>query len=374
MSTDQKKLELKDRLPLTKVLGREDGGEGIVGQTVGVAGWVRTKREQGTVGSEFCFLEVSDGTMVEGLQVVVVGTVPDYVELMKQIHTGASVFVVGELVKPPVQSKQKVELKAKEITLLGACDPDKYPLAKKHHTLEHLRSIGHLRARTKTIAAVARIRNALAMATHDYFQSLGFIYLHTPLITASDCEGAGEMFGVTTILKDRGAPMLPDGKVDWAQDFFKRPAFLTVSGQLDAEIYATAISKVYTFGPTFRAENSNTTRHLAEFWMIEPEIAFADLAEDMQVAEGYIKHVLRHVLEKCAADMAFFEESEIRLAKEKEKEEQKAAQQKGKQKGKQEAPKPEVHKDWKTIPLRERIASVIAEPFARVTTRRLSTS
>jgi len=354
VKSEPKHFELSQRTSVVKILARPDEGVGLIGQTLAVAGWVRTMRVQGK--GEFAFIELADGTLNEGLQIIIDEHIPDYEKITKEVHTGASVFVVGEIVKSPGKN-QKVEMKGQRVTVLGLCDPTVYPLAKKQHTLEHLRGIGHLRPRSKTIGAVARLRNALAMATHEYFQSKGFYYVHTPLITASDCEGAGEMFNVTTLLKADGKapPMGKDGKVDFSQDFFKRPAFMTVSGQLNGEIYACAVSNIYTFGPTFRAENSNTTRHLAEFWMIEPEIAFADLTENMEVAEGYVKHVVKFVLEKCPSDMAFFEGLETLLAKEKAKE------------AKKDNKKAVEVKDWKSMPLRERLKVVVSEPFARVT-------
>lgn len=365
---------LSERTPVVKILGRPDEGVGLIGETVAVAGWARTMRVQGK--GEFAFIELADGTINEGLQVVIDEHIPDYHQITQKVHTGASVFIVGEVVKSPGKN-QKVEMQGRRVTVLGVCDPDVYPLAKKQHTLEHLRTIGHLRPRSKTIGAVARLRNALAMATHEYFQSKGFFYLHTPLITASDCEGAGEMFNVSTLLKADGKPpvLTKDGKVDFSQDFFRKPAFLTVSGQLNGEIYACAVSNVYTFGPTFRAENSNTTRHLAEFWMIEPEIAFADLAEDMDVAEGYIKHVIKFALEKCSGDLAFFEQLEKLMAKEKAKEAAAAGAAKPaekKEKGAKKAPaaassSTTAAPDWKSVPLRDRLKAVISAPFARIT-------
>jgi asparaginyl-tRNA synthetase len=202
--------------------------------------------------------------------------------------------------------EQALEMQASSMTLIGKCDPETYPMQKKKHTFEFLRTIAHLRPRTNTFGAVTRVRNALAFATHQFFQSRGFLYIHTPIITGSDCEGAGKMFQVTT-LDINNPPKNPQGKVDYAQDFFAKPTYLTVSGQLDGEIFACAMSDIYTFGPTFRAENSNTSRHLAEFWMIEPEMAFADINDNMDCAEAYLKYVLKYVLDNCPEDMQFFD-------------------------------------------------------------------
>ncbi|KAG5186527.1 Asparaginyl-tRNA synthetase [Tribonema minus] len=272
--------------------------ETIVGSEVVVKGWVRTKRGQKT----FTFLEVNDGSSLKGLQVVAGAELPSYGEV-DRVSTGASVAVRGVIQESPGQG-QRFELKASEISVLGEC-PGDYPLQKKRHSLEFLRGMAHLRPRTNTIGAVARVRSALAFATHQFFQGEGFQYLQTPLITASDCEGAGEMFRVTT-LPPASPPTDDAGAVDFAKDFFGRPAYLTVSGQLSAETHACALGDVYTFGPTFRAENSQTTRHLAEFNMIEPEMAFADLIDDMDNAEAFVKHVVSHVLQNCRSDLDFF--------------------------------------------------------------------
>jgi asparaginyl-tRNA synthetase len=272
-----------------------------IGDEVTVKGWVRTLRNQKT----FSFVELNDGSTLSNLQVIVSPDLPDYNTLLAQLSTGVSIAVTGTLVESPAAG-QKLELKAKEIQILGQCDPETYPLQKKRHTFEFLRSISHLRPRTNTLGAVARVRNALAFATHRFFQERGFMYVHTPIITSSDCEGAGEMFRVTTI--DPAAPPKDEnGKVDYTQDFFGTPTFLTVSGQLNGEVYACAMSDIYTFGPTFRAENSNTSRHLAEFWMIEPEMAFADLNDNMDVAEAYVKYTLKYLLETCPEEMTFFD-------------------------------------------------------------------
>ncbi|MBD2326123.1 asparagine--tRNA ligase [Alkalinema sp. FACHB-956] len=268
-------------------------------QRVTIQGWVRTKREQKT----FTFLEVNDGSSMAGLQAVVNAELPDYEATMKRINTGASVAIAGVLV--PSQGKgQRIEIQAESVTVYGEADPETYPLQKKRHSFEFLRDIGHLRSRTNTLGAVFRVRNACATAIHQFFQERGFLWVHTPILTASDCEGAGEMFTVTRFNLDK----LPvqNGKVDYSQDFFGKPTYLTVSGQLEAEIMAMAFSDVYTFGPTFRAENSNTSRHLAEFWMVEPEMAFCDLQGDMELAEAFLKHIFQYVMNHCQDDMEFF--------------------------------------------------------------------
>jgi asparaginyl-tRNA synthetase len=270
-----------------------------VGSAVVAHGWVKTRRDSKGVH----FLQLSDGSCFRDLQVVIeAGAVDEAV--LHQVTTGACVRIEGELVASPAKG-QAVELKARAIELFGPADPASYPLQKKGHTFEFLREIGHLRPRSNTFGAVFRVRNALSFAIHRFFQERGFVYVHTPIITASDAEGAGAMFGVTT-LDLMNVPKTPDGKVDHAEDFFGKPSFLTVSGQLEGEIFALAFSNIYTFGPTFRAEYSNTPRHLAEFWMIEPEMAFCDLAGDMQVAEEFLKYVIRYVLDHCADDLAFF--------------------------------------------------------------------
>lgn len=281
-------------------------------EAVTIQGWVRTKREL----KEFTFIEVNDGSSMNGLQVVVNHDIPDYAEL-DRITTGASVEINGVLVPSPGKG-QRIEMQAKTIIVYGEADADTYPLQKKRHSFEFLRTIGHLRARTNTIGAVMRVRNACATAVHQFFQERGFLWVHTPIISASDCEGAGEMFTVTSLdltkvpLKDAKDAKNKEGKevgkkeVDFSQDFFGRPAYLTVSGQLEAEIMAMAFSNVYTFGPTFRAENSNTSRHLAEFWMIEPEMAFCNLDGNVELAEAFLKHIFKYVLEYCPEDMEFF--------------------------------------------------------------------
>jgi asparaginyl-tRNA synthetase len=273
----------------------------LVGTEITIKGWVRTVRNQKT----FAFVEVNDGSTLSNFQVVANPDLPGYEKIINQLSTGVSVSIKGTLKESPGQN-QELELQAKEIVIIGACDPESYQLQKKRHSFEFLRSIAHLRPRTNTLGAVTRVRNALAFATHRYFQEQGFLYINTPVITASDCEGAGKMFAVTTLNLENPSK-LPDGKIDFSKDFFAQPAYLTVSGQLNAEIYACSMSDVYTFGPTFRAENSNTSRHLAEFWMIEPEMAFADINDNMDSAEGFLKYVLKFVLENCKEDLQFFD-------------------------------------------------------------------
>jgi asparaginyl-tRNA synthetase len=273
----------------------------LIGSTVTIKGWVRTLRDQ----KSFAFIEVNDGSTLSNFQVVLNGDLPNYKELIEQLATGASLAATGIIVESPGKN-QELEMHASEVKIYGSCDPTSYPLQKKRHSFEFLRTIAHLRPRTNTIGAIARVRNALAYATHRFFQERGFLYLHTPIITGSDCEGAGEMFRVTTLDLDL-VPKNKEGNVDCSKDFFGSPTYLTVSGQLNGEIYACALSDVYTFGPTFRAENSNTSRHLAEFWMIEPEMAFADLTDNMNCAESYLKYLFRYLLDHCEEDMQFFD-------------------------------------------------------------------
>jgi asparaginyl-tRNA synthetase len=268
--------------------------------TVRVQGWVRTKREL----KNFTFIEVNDGSAMANLQIVLDSALPDYTTTIKQLQTGASVDVTGKLVESPAKG-QRLEMQAIALTVIGESDAETYPLQKKRHSFEFLRTIAHLRSRTNTLGAVFRVRNAASKAIHEFFQERGFLWVHTPILTASDCEGAGEMLGVTA-LDLAHLPKTDDGAIDYSQDFFGKPAYLTVSGQLEAEVMAMAFSNVYTFGPTFRAENSNTSRHLAEFWMVEPEMAFCDLAGDMDLAEAFLKFVFKAVLEECAEDMEFF--------------------------------------------------------------------
>lgn len=363
------KANYSKRVIIKNILGRQDGGVGLIGQRMSIGGWVKTGRAQGK--GTFAFLEVNDGSCFANLQVVVDGLVTPLNQL---IPTGTCILVEGELKQPPEGVKQKVEFKVEKVLEIGSVNSSTYPIAKTKLSLESLRNHLHLRSRTNTIAAVARIRNALAFATHTFFYQNGFVYVHTPIITTSDCEGAGEMFQVTTLfseadrrgkeakvnpppsdaeleaakntvalkgeavgeLKKNGGnkeavdaavqelihakdqfarleeraklkPGIPEknGAIDYSTDFFARQAYLTVSGQLQVETYACALSSVYTFGPTFRAENSHTSRHLAEFWMIEPEIAFADLEDDMNCAEDYVKFLCKWLLEHCLDDMEF---------------------------------------------------------------------
>ena len=268
------------------------------GKDVIAKGWVRTRRGNKNVS----FIALNDGSTINNIQIVA-DTASFDENLLKKITTGASIGVSGRLVES-LGSGQKVEIQAKEITLYGEADPATYPLQKKGHTLEFLRTIAHLRPRTNTFGAVLRIRHAMAFAIHKYFNDKGFVYLHTPLITASDCEGAGEMFQVTT-LDLNNIPRTEDGKVDYSQDFFGKQTSLTVSGQLEGELGAMALGEIYTFGPTFRAENSNTPRHLAEFWMVEPEMAFYEIEDNMELAEDFIKYLVKYALEHCGDDLKF---------------------------------------------------------------------
>ncbi len=271
--------------------------------TVTAAGWVRTRRDS---KGGFSFLEINDGSCFANLQVVADRSLPNYEADVLRLHPGASVTVQGRLAASE-GAGQAVELKAASLRVLGFCDPERYPLGKQRINFDRLREIAHLRARTNAFGAVARVRNVLADEVHRFFQERGFLYLHAPIITASDCEGAGSMFQVTTLDLAR-APRTPAGAVDYGQDFFGRRAGLTVSGQLEGETYACALGDIYTFGPTFRAENSNTRRHLSEFWMIEPEMAFADLQDDAALAEALLKHAFAAVLRRCRDDLAFFEQ------------------------------------------------------------------
>jgi asparaginyl-tRNA synthetase len=272
-----------------------------VDSRVTLRGWVRSRRDSKGI----TFIELNDGSRFKSMQLVVdSGVVPE--ETLKHVTTGSSIAASGTLVQSPAKG-QAVELKVAELHLYGSADAAAYPLQKKGHTLEFLRDISHLRVRSNTFGAAFRVRNALTHAIHTFFQERDFIYVQTPIITTSDCEGAGQMFNVTSLnLKE--VPRAGDGNVDWQQDFFGRPAYLTVSGQLEGEIFALAFSKIYTFGPTFRAENSNTPRHLAEFWMIEPEMAFCELEGNMALAEEFLKFTIRYVLDHCQEDLEFFNE------------------------------------------------------------------
>ena len=269
-----------------------------IGTEVTVGGWIRSIRDSKTFG----FIVVNDGTFFEPLQIVYGDKLENFAAISK-LNVGAAIIVKGKLVETP-QAKQPFEIQADEVIVEGESTPD-YPLQKKRHTFEYLRTISHLRPRTNTFQAVFRVRSLIAYAIHKFFQERDFVYVHTPLITGSDCEGAGEMFRVTT-LDMENLPKNEDGSVDYSKDFFNKETNLTVSGQLNGETYAMAFKNIYTFGPTFRAENSNTTRHAAEFWMIEPEIAFADLKDDMMLAEAMLKYIINYVLENAPEEMAFF--------------------------------------------------------------------
>ena len=287
---------MKQRLRIKELLRGE-----LVGQGVCVKGWVRTKRGNKAVS----FIALNDGSTIHNIQIVADNDKFE-ASLLSKITTGASLSIVGELVASQGKG-QSVEIQASEIEVLGTADPETYPLQKKGHSLEFLREIAHLRPRTNTFGAIYRMRHEMSMAIHTYFHERGFYYFHAPLITASDCEGAGQMFQVTTLpLND--LPRTEDGSIDHSQDFFGKPTALTVSGQLEGELAAMSMGAIYTFGPTFRAENSNTPRHLAEFWMIEPEVAFLEIEENMDLAEDFIKHCVRWALERCADDIAFLAE------------------------------------------------------------------
>ena len=282
------------RTRIAKVLSDSQPGE-----IVKIGGWVRTRRDS---KQGFSFIEVNDGSSFSGLQVVIDSQAEGF-DQIKDVTTGASVTVTGEVKESPGQG-QRVEMQAQSLTLLGKADPDSYPLQKKRHSFEFLREIAHLRPRTNTFGAITRVRNAASAAVHEFFQSRDFHYIQTPIITTSDCEGAGQMFSVTTLNLERIAQIQTE--IDFSQDFFGKRAALTVSGQLEAEIFACSTGDCYTFGPTFRAENSNTTRHLAEFWMIEPEMPFYDLNDNMELAEAFVKFVVQRVLERCPEDLNFF--------------------------------------------------------------------
>ena len=284
---------MKERIK--EILSRQASDE-----VVTVEGWVRTKRD----GKNVCFLEIGDGSTVKGLQAVIDKASFNNDELLASVTTGAAVRATGRLVASQ-GGAQALELALDELEVVGQC-PGDYPLQKKRHTLEFLREIAYLRPRTNLIGAVMRVRSTLAYAIHSFFQERGFYYVNTPLITTSDCEGAGETFQVTTLDFDK-VPRDKEGKVDYSKDFFGKKASLTVSGQLEGESYALALKDIYTFGPTFRAENSNTTRHLAEFWMVEPEMAFCDLEGDEETAESFLKYIFQYVLDKCPEEMAFFD-------------------------------------------------------------------
>lgn len=289
------------RTKIKQIKNPPQGTAALLNTEVTIKGWIRTVRNQKT----FTFVEVNDGSTLANLQVIVDSNVPDFANIVGRLTTGASIAATGTIKESPIP-EQPLELHASTIEIIGDCNAESYPLQKKRHTFEFLRTIAHLRPRTNTLGAVARVRSAVSMATHKFFQDRGFLWVPTPIITASDCEGGGKMFRVTT-LDPQEPPLDPQGKVDWSRDFFSKPAYLTVSGQLNGEIFACALSDIYTFGPTFRAENSNTARHLAEFWMIEPEMAFADIKDNMACAESYLKFVIGYVMDRCPEDLAFFD-------------------------------------------------------------------
>lgn len=285
-------------MDLTTVRDLYRNKEDYIGKTISVGGWVRSNRDSKTFG----FIVINDGTFFETLQIVYSNDKINNFSEIAKLNVGSAIVVKGQLVETP-QAKQPFEIQAEEILLEGASDGD-YPLQKKRHSMEYLRTISHLRPRTNTYQAVFRVRSLIAYAIHSFFQERSFVYVHTPLITGSDCEGAGEMFRVTTLDMDN-LPRTEDGAIDYSKDFFGKETNLTVSGQLNGETYAQAFRNIYTFGPTFRAENSNTTRHAAEFWMIEPEIAFADLKDDMMLAESMIKYIINYVLSEAPEEMNF---------------------------------------------------------------------
>ncbi len=272
-----------------------------IGKEVQLSGWVRTRRDS---KGGFSFIEINDGSCFGNIQIIADADLPNYEDEIRKLSAGCSVSIQGT-VKESGGKGQATEIQAANVKVHGWADPEEYPLQKKRHSLEKLREWAHLRPRTNTFGAVARVRNCICNSIHQFYQEQGFLYVHTPVITASDCEGAGEMFKVTT-LDLEAVPKDDKGKIDYTKDFFDRPSYLTVSGQLEGEIYATALGKIYTFGPTFRAENSNTSRHLAEFWMVEPEVAFNELTDNMDLAEAFLKRIFGDVLNKCEEDMEFF--------------------------------------------------------------------
>jgi asparaginyl-tRNA synthetase len=271
-----------------------------IGRQVTLQGWVRTRRDS---KAGFSFLELNDGSSMGNIQIIAQASLPNYDSEIKKLSPGSSVTVTGKVKESPGKG-QATEVQATSVLVHGEADAETYPLQKKRHSFEFLRTIAHLRPRTNTFGAVARVRNCVSNSIHQFFQEEGFLYIHAPIITASDCEGAGQMFRVTTL--NLASPPKSAGEVDFTQDFFDRPSYLTVSGQLEAEIFACALGKVYTFGPTFRAENSNTSRHLAEFWMVEPEMAFFDLDDAMDLAERFLKRIFQDVLDRSPEDMQFF--------------------------------------------------------------------
>lgn len=286
---------------MKKLSVKEARDESKIGQTCLLQGWVRTRRDS---KAGFSFIELNDGSSQGNIQVIADKDLPNYADEIQKLTIGCSISVEGEI-KESGGRGQKTEIQASQVNVIGSADPEKYPLQKKGIKFETLRNLAHLRPRTNTFGAVARVRNCICNSIHQFYQEQGFLYVHTPIITASDCEGAGEMFQVTTMNLEQMAKKQFDD-VNYKFDFFDRPSYLTVSGQLSAETYACALGKVYTFGPTFRAENSNTSRHLAEFWMIEPEMAFHDLNDNMDLAESFLKRIFSDALEKCSEDMEFF--------------------------------------------------------------------
>ena len=289
---------------LCVILAPAEGANSMIEESVTVQGWVRSRRDS---KAGLSFIEISDGSCFDLLQIVATNELSNYDSEVLRITTGASIEVTGILVESQGKG-QSVELQAESVSVVGFVeDPDTYPVAAKRHTFEYLRTVSHLRTRTNTFAAIARVRDCLSQAIHRYFHNNKFLWVHTPIVTASDCEGAGEMFRVST-LDLVNTPMTEDGKIDFEKDFFGKEAFLTVSGQINVETYACSLSRVYTFGPTFRAENSNTSRHLSEFWMIEPEIAFADLQDNANLAEDFLKSIFTDLLQESPDDMQFFQQ------------------------------------------------------------------
>ena len=288
-------MSLKKREKIKDLLAQNEERENLTAK-----GWVRTKRDS---KGGFSFLELNDGSTIKNIQVIVDHSLACYGDVSEKLTTGACLSVEGKLTLSPGKG-QSVEIQATNVTVYGIANAEEFPLQKKRHSFEFLRTISHLRPRTNTFGSIMRVRNRLAYGIHQFFHERGFVYLHTPIITSSDCEGAGELFQVTTL--DISNPPVQNKTIDYSQDFFGKKTGLTVSGQLEGEVYAMALGEIYTFGPTFRAENSNTSRHLAEFWMVEPEMAFYDLEDDMALAEEFIKYLLKDTLESCDDDMEFF--------------------------------------------------------------------
>jgi asparaginyl-tRNA synthetase len=288
-------MSLKKREKIKDLLAQKEERENVTAK-----GWIRTKRDS---KGGFSFLDLNDGSTIKNIQIIVDHSLDCYGDVSEKLTTGACLSVEGKLTLSPGKG-QSVEIQAKNLTVYGLADVEEFPLQKKRHSFEFLRTISHLRPRTNTFGSIMRVRNRLAYSIHQFFHERGFVYLHTPIITSSDCEGAGELFQVTTL--DISNPPIENKTIDYSQDFFGKKTGLTVSGQLEGEVYAMALGEIYTFGPTFRAENSNTSRHLAEFWMVEPEMAFYDLEDDMELAEKFIKYLLKDALESCGDDMEFF--------------------------------------------------------------------